>query len=157
MGSCVKRLHAASFLRLIHYTQDFVFRDHQVLITGKVYKNRVSQLCTEQGQHTNQKVVHHVQCPCDPGCIGQQDNQRARQPTQNTKDRTNRKHFWFVHKADPGKLPHGVDNSFVLHTAYTISSESLNTRNILNNAADVLRTNIVLFFSIFPYHAERKP
>ena len=49
MGSYLKRLHTASFLRLIHYTQDFVFRDHQVLITGEVYKNRVSQLCTKQG------------------------------------------------------------------------------------------------------------
>ena len=93
MGSYLKRLHTASFLRLVHYTQDFVFGDHQVFITCQVYKNRVCQLCTEQGQHTNQKVVHRVQCPCDPGCIGQQDNQRAGQPTQNTKDRTNRKHF----------------------------------------------------------------
>ena len=33
MGSYLKRLHTASFLRLVHYTQDFVFGDHQVFIT----------------------------------------------------------------------------------------------------------------------------
>ena len=33
----------------------------------------------------------------------------------------------------------------------------MNTRHILHNSADILRTNIILFFTILPNHTEGKP
>ena len=80
MCSCLECLHTACFFRLVHNTQDFVFGNHQVFIAGEVYKNRVCQLCTEQRQHTDQKIVYRVQWPCGPGRIRCPNNQWAGQP-----------------------------------------------------------------------------
>ena len=78
-------------------------------------------------------------------------------PAQNTESRTNRENLCFIHKADPAKLLHGMDHGFVFQTANAIGPESLDTGYILHNAADILRTNIVLLFSIFRYLPEGKP
>ena len=60
MGGCLQRLHAAGFFRFLHHSHDFIFRDHQILIAGEIYKNGICQLCTEQRQHTNQKIGHGI-------------------------------------------------------------------------------------------------
>ena len=50
-----------------------------------------------------------------------------------------------------------MDHGFVFQTANAIGPESLDTGYILHNAADILRTNIVLLFSLFRYLPEGKP
>ena len=47
MCICLKRLHAAGFFRLVHDAEDLIFRDHQILIAGEIYKDRIRQLRTE--------------------------------------------------------------------------------------------------------------
>ena len=117
----------------------------------------LASFAQNRGQHADQQVGHGIQCPGRPWRIRCPDDQRAGQPGQDAQSRPHREHLGLIHIADAAECPHGVDNGFILQTTYAIGPESLNTRHILHNAADILRTNIILFFTILPNHTEGKP
>ena len=157
MGSGPQRLHAAAFLRLIHHAQDLSFGDHQVFVTGEVHKNGVGKLGTEQRQHADQQIGNRVDGPGCPRRVGGPDDQRAGQPDQDAQAGSHREHLGLIYKADAAEVPHGADDRLVFQAAHAISPEGLDAGYILHDAADILRTDVILFLAVLLHHTERKP